>query len=118
MISWITSASKSVLLGILAIWGVAIIGTLVGVAVLKSSLERAERLSHLTQDELFESLARQRKVSASKTAGSSKGLSGGKNWGSGEHRLIRATPAAETTEQSGDRSASETDASASSEETR
>ncbi|MFR2393820.1 MAG: YhgE/Pip family protein [Varibaculum cambriense] len=118
MISWITSASKSVLLGILAIWGVAIIGTLVGVAVLKSSIERAERLSHLTQDELFESLARQRKVSASRTAGSSKGLSGGKNWGSGEHRLIRATPAAETTDQSGDRSASETDASASSEETR
>lgn len=118
MISWITSASKSVLLGILAIWGVAIIGTLVGVAVLKSSLERAERLSHLTQDELFESLARQRKVNASRTAGSSKGLSGGKNWGSGEHRLIRATPAAETTDQSGDRSASETDVSASSEETR
>lgn len=118
MISWITSASKSVLLGILAIWGVAIIGTLVGVAVLKSSIERAERLSHLTQDELFESLARQRKVNASRTAGSSKGLSGGKNWGSGEHRLIRATPAAETTDQSGDRSASETDVSASSEETR
>lgn len=118
MISWITSASKSVLLGILAIWGVAIIGTLVGVAVLKSSIERAERLSHLTQDELFESLARQRQVNASKTAGSSKGLSGGKNWGSGEHRLTRATPAAETTDQSGDRSVSETDASASSEETR
>lgn len=118
MISWITSASKSVLLGILAIWGVAIIGTLVGIAVLKNSLERAERLSHLTQDELFESLARQRQVNASKTAGSSKGLSGGKNWGSGERRLIRATPAAETTDQSGDRSASETDASASSEETR
>ena len=118
MISWLTSASKSVLLGILAIWGVAIIGTLVGVAVLKSSIERAERLSHLTQDELFESLARQRKVSASRTAGSSKGLSGGKNWGRGERRLIRATPAAEAADQSIEKSASESDASASSEETR
>lgn len=122
MISWLTSASKSVLLGILAIWGVAIIGTLVGIAVLKNSLERAERLSHLTQDELFESLARQRQVSASKSTGRSKGLSGGTNWGRGERRHLRASvptdAPAEAADQSVEKSESETDASESSEETR
>ncbi|WP_307738504.1 YhgE/Pip family protein, partial [uncultured Varibaculum sp.] len=122
MISWLTSASKSVLLGILAIWGVAIIGTLVGIAVLKNSLERAERLSHLTQDELFESLARQRQVSASKSTGRSKGLSGGTNWGRGERRHLRASvptdAPAEAADQSVEKSESATDASASSEETR
>lgn len=68
LISQLTSASKPVLLGIVAIWGLVIIGTLVGVVVLKSSIERAEKLSHLTEDELFESLARQRDVNTTKTA--------------------------------------------------
>ena len=68
LISRLTSASKPVLLGIVAIWGLVIMGTLVGVVVLKSSIERAERLSHLTEDELFESLARQRDVNTTKTA--------------------------------------------------
>lgn len=68
LISRFTSASKPVLLGIVAIWGLVIMGTLVGVVVLKSSIERAERLSHLTEDELFESLARQRDVNTTKTA--------------------------------------------------
>lgn len=68
LISQLTSASKPVLLGIVAIWGLVIMGTLVGVVVLKSSIERAERLSHLTEDELFESLARQRNVNTTKTA--------------------------------------------------
>lgn len=97
-------------------------GTLVGITVLKSSIERAERLSHLTQDELFESLARQRQVSASKTTGEPKGLSGGTNWGRGKCRRLRASvptdAQAKATEQSVGKAESETDASASSEETR
>ena len=72
LISRLTSASKPVLLGIVAIWGLVIMGTLVGVVVLKSSIERAERLSHLSEDELFESLARQRDVNTAKTADETK----------------------------------------------
>nr|WP_076389233.1 YhgE/Pip domain-containing protein [Vaginimicrobium propionicum] len=113
MISRLTSASKPALLGILAIWGLVIIGTLVGVVVLKSSIERAERLSHLTEDELFESLARQREVNANKTTNRSASRSS-----RSKRRLITAPVRADATDQTTDKPADETDTSATCEETR
>ena len=91
MISRLTSASKPVLLGIVAIWGLVIIGALVDVVALKSSIERAERLSHLTEDELFESLARQRSANTTKTTNRSESLNSGRYWSRGERRLITAS---------------------------
>lgn len=91
MISRLTSASKPVLLGIVAIWGLVIIGALVNVVALKSSIERAERLSHLTEDELFESLARQREAKATKTTNRSESLNSGHNSSRSERRLITAS---------------------------
>lgn len=91
MISRLTSASKPVLLGIVAIWGLVIIGALVDVVALKSSIERAERLSHLTEDELFESLARQRGANTTKTTNRSESLNSGRYWSRSERRLITAS---------------------------
>ena len=118
MISWLTSASKPVLLGIVAVWGVAIMGTLVGVAVLKSSIERAERLSHLTEDELFESLARQREANAIKTENRSENPSSEHYRSRSKRRLISASVRADAADESTEESLGESDASATSEETR
>lgn len=60
IVSAVTSASKPALLGLVAVWGLIIISALVGTVALKSSLIRAGELSHLSEDELFDSLARQR----------------------------------------------------------
>lgn len=57
IISHLTSFSKAGLLGLVAIWGLVIFGALMAVVALKSSIERAERLSHLSEDELFARLA-------------------------------------------------------------
>lgn len=118
MISWLTSASKPVLLGIVAVWGVAIMGTLVGVAVLKSSIERAERLSHLTEDELFESLARQREANAIKTENRSENPSSEHYRSRSKRRLLSASVRADAADESTEESLGESDASATSEETR
>ena len=118
MISWLTSASKPVLLGIAAIWGVAIMGTLVGLVVLKSSIERAERLSHLTEDELFESLALQREANAVKTENRSESHSTGHYRSRCKHHLISASVGAGAADDSSEQPAGETDASAISEELR
>lgn len=91
LISRLTSASKPVLLGIVAIWGLVIIGALVNVVALKSSIERVERLSHLTEDELFESLAHQREANATKTTNQSESLNSGHNSSRSERRLITAS---------------------------
>ncbi len=118
MISWLTSASKTVLLGLVAVWGVAIMGTLVGVAVLKSSIERAEGLSHLKEDELFESLARQRDANAIKTANRSENLGSEHYRSRSKRRLISASVRVDAADDSSEQSAGESDASATSEETR
>ena len=118
MISWLTSASKPVLLGILAIWGVAIMGALVSVVVLKSSIERAERLSHLTEDELFESLARQRETNVSKVENRSEPLSSEHQRSRSKRRLINSSVRADTADESSEKPAGETDAFATSEEIR
>ena len=118
MISWLTSASKPVLLGIVAVWGVAIMGTLIGVVVLKSSIERAERLSHLTEDELFESLARQREANAIKTENRSENPSSEHYRSRSKRRLISASVRADAADESTEESLGESDASATSEETR
>lgn len=118
MISWLTSASKPVLLGIVAVWGVAIMGTLVGVVVLKSSIERAERLSHLTEDELFESLARQREANAIKTENRSENPSSEHYRSRSKRRLLSASVRADAADESTEESLGESDASATSEETR
>ncbi len=118
MISWLTSASKPLLLGIVAIWGVAIMGTLVGVAVLKSSIERAESLSHLTEDELFESLARQRETNVAKTENRSESQSSGDYRSRSKRHLVSASVRADAADESTEESLGESDASATSEETR
>lgn len=118
MISMLTSASKPVLLGIVAIWGLLIMGTLVGVAVLKSSLERAEGLSHLTEDELFESLARQREASIAKPNNQPESLNSTKSGSHSERIPITASVKADAENQTIEQLASVTDASASIEETR
>lgn len=118
MISTLTSASKPVLLGIVAIWGLLIMGTLVGVAVLKSSLERAEGLSHLTEDELFESLARKREASMAKPKNQPESPNSRKSGSHSEPIPITASVKADTEDQTIEQLACETDASASSEERR
>lgn len=60
LVSSLTAASKSALLGLVAVWGLVIIGALVATEGLRSSLQRARDLSHLSEDELFDSLARPR----------------------------------------------------------
>lgn len=60
LVSSLTAASKSALLGLVAVWGLVIIGALVATEGLRSSLQRANDLSHLSEDELFDSLARPR----------------------------------------------------------
>ncbi|MDO5049429.1 MAG: YhgE/Pip domain-containing protein [Actinomycetaceae bacterium] len=64
-----TSVSKPGLLGLLAVWGLVIIGALVGTEGLKSSLQRASELSHLSEDELFDSLSRRDSSALSETPG-------------------------------------------------
>ena len=63
----------------------------VNVVALKSSIERAERLSHLTEDELFENLARQRDANTTKTTTRSESLNSGHNSSRSECRLITAS---------------------------
>ncbi len=109
VISRLTSASKPVLLGIVAIWGLLIMGALVGVVVLKSSLERAERLSHLTEDELFESLARQRDVNGAKTAHRLEILNSEESLSCSESPRITASAREETVNQSTEKPAGEID---------
>lgn len=112
VISRLTSASKPVLLGIVAIWGLLIMGALVGVAVLKSSLERAERLSHLTEDELFESLARQRDVNGAKTAHRLEILNSEESLSCSESPRITASAREDTVNQSTEKPAGEIDTTA------
>lgn len=64
LVANLTSVSKPGVLGLVAVWGFLIIGALVSTEALKSSIERASDLSHLSDDELLDSLERNRDLDA------------------------------------------------------
>ncbi|MDD7384921.1 MAG: YhgE/Pip family protein [Actinomycetaceae bacterium] len=60
VVSRTTRASKPALLAIASCWGLVIIGLLIAAEALKNSLNHAEHLSHLSEEDLIASLVRYR----------------------------------------------------------